>query len=118
LAPQHLGAGVFESALEDAEDQDEDGSEDQDEDGSEDESGFNNPKEPHCPHLASEHSEAHRNPPKNQVDATKERVYWLRLVTATVHYSIMLQGNSQARGNRMQFVFQVIDCPPVEKKNR
>jgi hypothetical protein len=116
LAPQHLGAGVFESALEDAEDQDEDGSEDQDEDGSKDESGFDDPKEPHRPQSASEHPEAHRKPPKNQVDATKEWVYWLRLVTAPVHYSVMLQGDGQERGKRMQFVFQVIDCPPVSSQ--
>jgi hypothetical protein len=46
LAPQHLGVGVFESALEDAEDQDED--------GSEDESGFDDPKELRHPQSASE----------------------------------------------------------------
>ena len=108
LAPQHLGAGVFESALEDAEDQDED--------GSEDESGFDNPKEPHRPQSASEHPEAHRKPPKNQVDATKEWVYWLRLMTAPVHYSVMLRGDRQGRGKLVQFLFQVIDCPPVSSQ--
>ena len=50
------------------------------------------------------------------MDATKEWVYWLRLVTAPVHYSIVLQGNRQGRGKRVQFVFQVIDCPPVSSQ--
>jgi len=105
LAPHHLGAGVFESVLEDVDDRDED--------GSEHESGFNDPEEPHYPQPASEHPEAHRNPPKNQVDAGKEWVYWLRLVTAPIYYSITLLGNRQGRGKSVPFVFRVIDCPPV-----